>query len=620
VRIEIEDALAEMRSPSAASRSKSVRIWPIGVAASLAVAIIAAATLGFLRSGTDADGINGQVMRLALPNLGVRPLLPFGLRSIAITRDGSHVIYTSNDGVWVYGLTGERSYRVDELAFNPFVSPRGDRYGYFDATGSRLVTAPIEGGTAQTLAMSTERNLGADWGIDDTVVFAMTSGLYAVPADGSESPRLLAAPDRAAGEQYFGWPEILPDGGAAVFTVIPPDTADAQPSLALYDFETNRVSPLLPAAASARFVSEDRLLFMRNDALMTVGFDRDSHTVSGNPIAVSDVSVAVAADYAAAEYDVADNGTLIHIADVPGPATGTSALYWSDRDGNEELLPLPRATYIYPRVSPDGTRISFERIFDGNRDIWIYDIARQSTSRFTTGPTEDMLAVWSPDGSRIYFASDRAGNFDIYSKPSDGSTDARIELQRPIFETPMFFARSPDELVVFEEFSNVSVVDLASKRVSPLLDREATDAAAGVSPDGKWLLYLSDESGPGWEVYLRRFDNLMEQRIQVSTDGGTFPMWGLPGSNEIYYVSLEGEFMAVPVELEPELRLGTPVKLFDTTRPPRGLAGRPFDISPVDGRFLLTRFYPNQDQRPGAGSVSVVLNWGSDLEAQLAVQ
>jgi hypothetical protein len=141
-----------------------------------------------------------------------------------------------------------------------------------------------------------------------------------------------------------------------------------------------------------------------------------------------------------------------------------------------------------------------------------------------------------------------------------------------------------------------------------------------LSADGSWAIYESNESGAQWEVFLRPYPDVAARREQVSIAGGRYPMWGLPGSNELYYVDLEGQMMAVPVAFEPDLSLGTPVKLFDTLRPAVGLSGRPYDISAVDGRFLVTRFLLREGTLLGTPTVSVVLNWLDELERQLAAR
>ena len=138
------------------------------------------------------------------------------------------------------------------------------------------------------------------------------------------------------------------------------------------------------------------------------------------------------------------------------------------------------------------------------------------------------------------------------------------------------------------------------------------DRLAQVSPDGKWFSYESDESGGQFEVLLRSFPDPTVRRVQISNGGGRYALWGPKGSNELYYVRPDGAMMAASVTLEPELRLGTVTKLFDWQKPPATRSGRPFDVSPTDGRFLVTKTVtPNAG---GPTQVSVVLNWTEELK------
>lgn len=226
-----------------------------------------------------------------------------------------------------------------------------------------------------------------------------------------------------------------------------------------------------------------------------------------------------------------------------------------------------------------------------------------------------MLALWAPDGRRVFFSSDRAGNFDIYSQPADGSTVAKVELADPKFHAAASFSPDGTQLVLGEQFNDLSVLDLTSGSVRPLLQREPNDWHGEVSPDGRWLAYESDESGAQFEIYLRPFPDVEGRREKVSLDGGRYVLWGPPGSGELYYVDLAGAMMAVPVELSPTLRIGRPTKLFDFMPPGRGgTSGRVYDVSPLDGRFLTVQTV----SQPAAEAidVSVVLNWFAELREQ----
>jgi hypothetical protein len=236
-------------------------------------------------------------------------------------------------------------------------------------------------------------------------------------------------------------------------------------------------------------------------------------------------------------------------------------------------------------------------------------------TRLTSHPGEDLIPIWSADGNRVFYASNRAGTLDVYSQPADGSGEAKLELGRPEADVPNSFTPDGKRLVIVEEFRDLGLVDLATSTVEPLLHREPRDVLGEVSPDGKWMAHESDEQGGQLEIFVRPFPDVNGRREKVSLNGGRWPRWGLPGSGELYYVAPDGAMMAATVELSPTLRLGAVKKLFQWEAPPRGISGRPYDISPVDGRFLIQK---RNLRAEGQTLLSVTLNWFTELRAQAA--
>jgi serine/threonine-protein kinase len=313
---------------------------------------------------------------------------------------------------------------------------------------------------------------------------------------------------------------------------------------------------------------------------------------------------------------VSDTGTLVFAS--PDATANRRALVWIDRQGKEEPLALPPGRYQYPRISPDGRRVAID-VPGANRDIWIWNFQRPSLTRLTDGPTEDLLPAWTPDGSRVFFGSNRAGNLNIYSQAADGSSPARLEFASPGSHVPTSFAPDGKRLLVVDNFKELVALDLSRPdRLIPLLHGDPNYWLGVVSPDGKWLAYESDESGNQVEIFLRPFPDVSGRREKVSLDGGRYPLWGLKGSDELFYVDPRGAMMAASVRLSPDLHLGRVTKLFDWQKPPRGISGRPYDISPVDGRFLMTK--PVVPDANASIDVSVVLNWTTELARLMATR
>jgi Tol biopolymer transport system component len=237
-------------------------------------------------------------------------------------------------------------------------------------------------------------------------------------------------------------------------------------------------------------------------------------------------------------------------------------LSWVDRRGRKESLALAPDRYANPRISPDGTRVALD-IAGANRDIWIWDIERPSLTKLTRGPTEDLLPVWSRDGRRVFFASDRTGNFDVYSQAADGATIDRVEFAGPGTQMTVSFTPDGTRLLVVEDFKDLNMLNLARPdRLELLLHGQFNQLLDVVSPDGNWIAYESDESGGQIEIFLRPFPNVSGRREKVSINGGRFPLWA-KDSRELFYLDLNGGMMAASIALSPSLSLGRVTKLFD---------------------------------------------------------
>jgi eukaryotic-like serine/threonine-protein kinase len=615
LRFEVEEALALLTAgspaekPALAARRPRLLLLAAAAAALSAVAIVAS-FIAWTFAARDSKGTNEETVRLSIASLPIRALSVTGSQHVALSPDGTRLAYAANGMLLIRRLRDQQPVMVAVEAISPFFSPDGASVGYaYDG----IWRVPSTGGTPVRIALSTERAAGAAWGSDGTIVFATTSGLYRIAASGGE-PQLLARPDPQRRERLYAWPDLLPDNRGLLFTIVSQDEKTAA-QIAWLDIASLETKVVATGGTAARYVPTGHLVYVVESKLMAVAFDLDARVTRGEPVAIRDVEIATALDNGAAEFTVAANGTLAFISPATLERYPLRTLVWVDRDGNEEPLALGPGRYIYPRVSPDGTRIAVDVASPTNRDIWIWDLRRASLARLTDGPSEDMTPHWSHDGRRIFFASDRTGNIDIYSQPADGSTQARVELATPRADIPNAPLPDGHRMMVTQDFRDANLLDLDRGEVEPLLQREADDWGSEVSPDGRWLAYESNEAGPQFEIFLRPFPDIDARREKVSIDGGRYPHWGPEGSGELYYVDLMGGMMSATVETSPELSVGAPKKLFDTDKPPPTISGRPYDVNPVDGRFIVTR----NVNTPGAGTtnVDVVLNWFKELEEQV---
>ena len=613
VRIEIEEALVAPHSAAlqhVSSEFGASRRWIWRVMAALA-AIGVAGLGGWLFGARNGSAPPAIAAHVSIPFFERRLALPFGTRKVAVSADGSRIAYSASTRLMLRQIDNRDPVAIPEVRTDPFFSPDGRWVGGFDA-GYGLFKAPIDGGPPIRLAATSARPAGATWGKDRTIVFATSEGVFSISEDGGEA-RLLVKPDIDQKETLYAWPRFLPGDRSVLLTVVregQPNTFD----IAVLELTTLQKKTLLKGGSSAQFVETGHLIYAGSSTLKAVRFDPKAQQVLGDPVTFADLDVATAADNGAADFGLSDAGTLAFMSQAAVPGT-LRTLQWIDRKGQRQPVAIEPGSYGYPRLSPDGHRVSLEMTRGGNRDIWILDLDRVSLSRLTDAPTEDLLSGWNRDGQRVFFSSNRSGNFDIYSQPADGATGARLELARP--GTQMLTSITPDgqQLIMYEDFKDLLVLDIGHpESVRPLLNGAANERLGSVSPDGRWLVYESDEAGKQIEIFVRPYPNVGDRREKISVNGGRFPRWGPRGSDEMYFVNLDGEMMAASVKLSPTLTVGAVTKLFDYQKPPAGVSGIPYDVS-SDGRFFTAQTMPSDTTAPT--QVSVVLNWLDELKQRV---
>jgi serine/threonine-protein kinase len=316
---------------------------------------------------------------------------------------------------------------------------------------------------------------------------------------------------------------------------------------------------------------------------------------------------------AAAYFDLAGNGTLVY-----SPSTTIQAqrtLVWVDRQSREEPIGAPPRAYVVPRISPDGSQIALD-VRDQENDIWMWTIARGTLTRLTFDRTLDRQPEWTPDGRRILFESDRAGNGGLYWQPADGTGKAE-----PLTKTTTGIAFpsgvSPDGTrALFWALASPDVMSVAldgAGRVQPLVQTQFVERNGIVSPDGRWIAYDSNAS-TRFEVYVRPYPDVAAGQWQVSTAGGTRPLWAHSG-RELFDLGPDGALMRVPVEPGATWAAGVPTRLLagqyldgDSVT----ISSRTYDISLDDRRFLMIKEGETRDA--GGPSLIVVQNWFEELK------
>ena len=429
-----------------------------------------------------------------------------------------------------------------------------------------------------------------------------------VPAAGGE-PRPLTEPDAAEG--FHRWPTFVPGGEAVLYSA---GGALTRSEVVVLTLETGEQHRLVQGTAGT-VTASGHLVFARLASLWAVPFDSDRLMVSGEPAPmVEDVEVNSGGW---AHYALAADGTLVYLSG--GGAGASRALVWVDGAGQETPLGAPPRPYRYPRISPDGTRISVD-LQDQQEDTWIWDLAATRLTRLTTASGSETFGEWTrPDGQRVIFASSREGLFKLFWRAADGTGTAERLNDSEIFRFPQAVAPNGSVLVALE--AGMGGEDLVLLPLSgdsgaeELLATEFNERNAAISPDGHWFAYQSNASGR-IEVYVRPFPDADANLVLVSTNGGTRPAWA-PDGRELFYVN-NNQLFAVPVETEPTFSRGTPTLFINGDYLLESSSGRTYDVHPSDGRVLMVKPLRAETGR-SAATLNVVLNWFEELKERVPV-
>jgi serine/threonine-protein kinase len=576
-----------------------------------------------------ADPVRPRVSRLVIAPSGTAALTVNG-DDLAITPDGSRVVYVGNRGTQLFVRALDALEPVVVFTGQPrrpFVSPDGQWIGFVDALVV-LKKVAMTGGPAVTLATLDTVPRGAMWGGDDTIIVAtnaVDTGLQKVSV--GEPTTVLTRPDRAQGEADHLWPEPLPGGRAVLFTVTAVIGGLDAAQVAALDLQTGTRTVLLRGGTHARYVSSGlasparaesaggHLVYAAAGVLWAVPFDLTRLETRGTPVPV--VPEVVTTTLGGADAVVAGNGTLAYVSGGTAQELTPRTLVWVDRRGRETPIPAPPLVYQYPRLSPDGTHIAVSAIGRGGSegDIWVGNLAHTTFTRATFDPGYDGSPTWTPDGSRMIFTSERGGARNLFSQAANGpGTPERLTESS---NRQNATAVSPDgRMVIFTEITPTTRDDVmamtldGSRHVTPLVQSPAVERNGIVSSDGRWLAYQADESGR-FEIWVRPYPDVNTGRWQVSTAGGTRPLWARNGQ-ELFYVSPAGALMRVGVGRGPSWAGTAPTLLvkegYYTMDP-----GRTYDIA-RDGQRLLMIKEGIAEQTATPASLIVVQHWVEELK------
>ena len=529
---------------------------------------------------------------------------------MALAPTGTHLVYAGGDQLYLRAMDEIDATPIPRTAgaIEPFFSPDGEWIGFW--ADGQLKKVSATGGVPVTLCETSEY-YGASWSQDDTIFFSTPyEGISRVPGSGG-TPELIVPVK--SDEIALPRPQLLPGGEWLLFWVAPGVQVAAQSLI------TGERHVLIEDGGDVRYLPTGHLAYAMDGTLLAVPFDAQRRTITGGPVAL--VEGVSQAGFGFAQFDHADDGTLVYQRD--GTQAGLRTLAWADRHSNTaELAPLETREYEAPRLSADGMRLAIA-VNDDNSDVWVSELSLGTLGRLTTHPGFDGHPLWTTDGQRVVFTSRREGSLGLYSMAWDGT--GAVEHLVAIEDARSLRASSwsPNDVLLFEYVAapstsrDIGMLHANGKGTwEPLLATEASESAPSVSPDGKWVAYASDRTGPR-EIYVERFPNLGSSQL-ISRGGGDFPVWSRNG-RELFYLSLEGRIVVIPIEFEPNLRLGAAETLVDTGMDSSSAdAVRDWDVSP-DGQRLLLLTPPSPITTDPSGQPQIILveNWFEELKERM---
>jgi len=512
----------------------------------------------------------------------VRPLGSLDVLPVAGADDSSSVIGISPDGAWI---------------------------AYQDRRDSLLKKIPSAGGIPVTICDPGGNVWDISWGANNDIVFISDdfAGLLRVSSAGGEPERLT---DPVDGE-YHKHVQFLPDGRSILFTIGERGvTTRRTDRIAALSLETGE-QKLLMAGASPQATATGLLIYYAENALRAVAFDADRLEVRSESVAAAEGVL-----YSGkAHYSVSNDGTLVYVLSTD---LVRKTLVLVDRLGNEETLPIESRPFSRPRISNDGKQIAFVIHSENGADLWTYSIERKMVTRLTFDESLEASPVWSPDDLHIIYSSNRVD--DLFRVASDGNGQLEQLTTSPLYQ--FAYSLTPDgEKVLFQESSslagpyNIGVLSLSGDRAQEsLLDSDFNETYPKLSPDGRWLAYVSDRSGDP-EVYVRPYPDLASAVRQVSVGTGLLPMWSAD-SQELFYWGAS-EMMSVRVQSGSELLVAQPEPLFSH----RGYVfenNGGFSYDRASGRFLMVK-EPSPDDVP-TNRIIVVQNWLDEIAGKISTE
>jgi Tol biopolymer transport system component len=592
--------------PRAARRSRVPRV-AVGIAA---IACVVAAVGGALSLvGRDRPRSASAAFAIPPPNGGTFTPTEGSVQSaqLALSPDGQSLAFVAAgaDGVsqiWIRHLDSLHPTPVAGTAgaTYPFWSPDSRALGFFARGLLRRID--LSGGPARTIAAAPNGRGGA-WNTDGVILFApeTTGGIHRVSSNGGETTPQTRV-DRSRGQTSHRWPLFLPDGRQFLFFARSENETDE--GIYLASLDRDGATLVTNSSVGAAYLPpREMVLFESDGALLARVFDPQQGRLTGDPVVVIDAVAGSSNFYGA--FSASTTGVIAY-----GSPAVTSDIVWFDRRGQRLATAVTAGQYVDFHLSPDSQSLALAAIDrdTGRSDLYLLDLARGTRLRLTSARATDATPIWSPDGGRLVFRSNRERVHDLYARDLRGTKPETLLLSTGQAKYPTSWA--PDgRSIVYHTRDNTTRWDIMMSGADgsaprPLVRSPFNEMQAQLSPDGQWLAYTSDESSRP-EVYVRSLSGT-GPRLQMSVNGGSDPKWRRDGS-ELFYVAADGRLMSVALRTRgAALEPSAPQALFHVpdmlVSPPYT---SPYDVTSDGSRFLVRVAVEQVRSMP----LTVLLGW-----------
>ena len=540
-----------------------------------------------------------------------------GRQVIAISPDGTRIAYVANLQIYLRVMSELHARPIPGAegnggVLNPAFSPDGRSLAFWSVADETIKTIAATGGAPVTICPA-ERPYGVRWARNGILVGQGGNGILRVSASGGK-PELIVSVK--SGELAYG-PELLPDGETLLFTLAT-RTAEEKwdnAQVVAQSLKTGDRRVIVDGGSDARYLPTGHLVYAKGGLLFAAPFDPAGLSISGGRVPIVEgVRRSDGGQTGAAQFSVSDTGSLVY---VPGPISGLFSRYdlaFSDRAGVVEKLKLASGAYQAPRISPDGKRVAVGLDDASGGNIWIYDLSNESSIRQLTFGGRNRFPVWTPDGQRVAFQSDRQGDAAVFWQRADGTDTAQrlTRAGRGVSHIPESWSRTGDRFLFSTltssgfSLSSFSVPDGKAETYGDV--RSTFPLNAVFSPDGRWLayqLFSSRDTG----VFVEPFPRTgAKSRIAPR---GVQPLWS-PDGKELFY-SAGGLFFMVAVKPGRGFDFSSAVSIPRPFLDLGATIARVYDMSP-DGRRFIGIVASGQGQVEVLTQMNVVLNWFEELK------